>query len=92
MITDPRYWRAVAIVCGHPAWVWEIGFTPVAQQIKALLAIQPQTITQLADQMDYDDGTIGIALRALVRLGMVAPASTRRTPDYLWRLKEGSHG
>lgn len=90
MIADPRYWRAVAIVCGHPAWVWKMGFTPVAQQITALLAIKPQTIEQLAQQMSYDDETISIALRAMARLGMAEQVVKQWRRNCLWRLK-GEH-
>ena len=83
MITDRRYWQAVALVTGQSGWIIANGFSQCARAVRATLSSGPQTIPVLADRLGYAPPTIRSALMSMQRLGFV----DRR--NNVWSLSTG---
>lgn len=83
MITNRRYWQAVALVTGMPDWVVRSAFNQCARATQAALATGPATIPVLASRLGYAQATIRQALLSLQRLGFVDRANN------VWSLAEG---
>lgn len=87
MITDPDYWRAVAIVTAQPAYVTKHGFTPAARAVVAALTVTPQTMDELAGATGYSVATVKLALSALARLGEVERPTNYKLEPNIWYVK-----
>ena len=93
MITDRRYWQAVAEIanCPQPAWVWRLGYAPAARRIVAALADTPRTSEELSQVCGYSDATLQCLMSALVRLGQVEQQTHSRRTSNLWYVKGATH-
>lgn len=93
MITDRRYWEAVAEVTNapQPAWVWRLGFSPAARRIVEALTASPQCVEDLSRASGYSTLTVKSTLTALMRLGAVERPTNYKTEPNIWYVKGAAH-
>lgn len=93
MITDRRYWEAVAEVTNapQPAWVWRLGFSPAARRIVDALAATPQCVEDLSRSSGYSTLTVKSTLTALMRLGAVERPTNYKLEPNIWYVKGAPH-
>lgn len=89
MITDRRYWEAVAEVTNapQPAWVWRLGFSPAARRIVDVLSAAPQSVEDLSRSSGYSTLTVRSTLTALMRLRYVERPTNYKTEPNIWYVK-----
>lgn len=93
MITDRRYWQAVAEItnCPQPEWVWRLGFSPAARRILAALQDAPRTSDELSQVCGYSYATLKCTLTALTRLGQIERPTNYKLEPNLWYVKGMSY-
>lgn len=89
MITDRRYWQAIAELtnCPQPAWVWRLGYAPAARRIVDELTQAPQSREELSVACGYSAATVKHTLTALLRLRQVERPTNYKGEPNLWYVK-----